>query len=122
MIPGDLTFRLYDTFGFPADLTADYARERGLTVDMEGFEVAMTGQRNRARAASQFRMEGTAKVSIEERTDFSGYEHLDGGATVLSRVVEDAETESISEGSEGLVILDTTPFMQKAADRLGIKV
>ena len=121
VIPGDLTFRLYDTFGFPADLTADYARERGLTVDMEGFEEAMTGQRDRARAASQFRMEGLAKVSIEERTDFSGYEHLDGSATVLSLVAEDTETESISEGSEGLVILDTTPFYAESGGQVGDK-
>ena len=121
VIPGDLTFRLYDTFGFPADLTADYARERGLTVDMEGFEEAMTGQRDRARAASQFRMEGVAKVSIEERTDFSGYEHLDGGATVLSLVAEDAETESISEGAEALVILDTTPFYAESGGQVGDK-
>ena len=119
VIPGELTFRLYDTFGFPADLTADYARERGLSVDMEGFEQAMAGQRNRARAASQFRMEGVAKVSVEERTDFIGYEGLESSATVLSLVLDDAETDSMSEGSEGFVILDRTPFYAESGGQVG---
>ena len=66
-------------------------------------------------------MEGVAKVSIEERTDFSGYEHLDGNATVLSLVAEDTETESISEGSEALVILDTTPFYAESGGQVGDK-
>jgi len=119
VIPGELTFRLYDTFGFPADLTADYARERGLSVDMEGFEQAMSAQRDRARAASQFRMEGVAKVSVEERTDFTGYEGLDGSATVLALVLNDAETDSMGEGSEGLVILDRSPFYAESGGQVG---
>ncbi|MAF07357.1 MAG: alanine--tRNA ligase [Acidiferrobacteraceae bacterium] len=119
VIPGELTFRLYDTFGFPADLTADYARERGLGVDMEGFEQAMAGQRDRARAASQFRMQGVAKVSVEERTDFTGYEGLDDSATVLSLVLDDAETDCLGEGSEGLVILDRTPFYAESGGQVG---
>ena len=119
VIPGELTFRLYDTFGFPADLTADYARERGLSVDMEGFEQAMSAQRDRARAASQFHMEGVAKVSVEERTDFTGYEGLDGSATVLALVLNDAETDSMGEGSEGLVILDRSPFYAESGGQVG---
>jgi len=119
VIPGELTFRLYDTFGFPSDLTADYARERGLSVDMEGFEQAMSAQRDRARAASQFRMEGVAKVSVEERTDFTGYEGLDGSATVLALVLNDAETDSMGEGSEGLVILDRSPFYAESGGQVG---
>ncbi|HCK76960.1 MAG TPA: alanine--tRNA ligase [Gammaproteobacteria bacterium] len=121
VIPGELTFRLYDTFGFPADLTADYARERGLSVDMEGFEQAMAGQRDRARAASQFRREGVARVSVEERTDFTGYDGLDGSATVLSLVTDDAEVEAIENGEQGLVILDQTPFYAESGGQVGDK-
>ena len=118
-IPGDLVFRLYDTFGFPADLTADYARERGLTVDMVGFEEAMAAQRDRARAASQFHMDGVASVSIEERTRFTGYDQLSGQATVLSVVEDDAEADTLSEGSQGLVILDSTPFYAESGGQIG---
>ena len=121
VIPGELAFKLYDTFGFPADLTADYARERGLSVDMEGFEEAMAGQRDRARAASQFRMEGVAKVSVEERTDFTGYEGLDGSATILSLVTDDAEVEAIDQGGEGLVVLNKTPFYAESGGQVGDK-
>ncbi len=119
VIPGDLTFRLYDTFGFPSDLTADYARERGLTVDMEGFEQAMDAQRERARAASQFQMDGLAQVSVEERTPFTGYEALEGGSSVLSLVLDDQETDTLAEGAAGLVILDQTPFYAESGGQVG---
>ena len=119
VIPGDLTFRLYDTFGFPADLTADYARERGLTVDMTGFEAAMDSQRERARAASQFQMDGMTKVSVEERTPFTGYQGLDGESTVLSLVENDAETDTLTEGVQGLVVLDSTPFYAESGGQVG---
>ncbi len=119
VIPGDLTFRLYDTFGFPSDLTADYARERGLTVDMEGFEQAMDAQRERARAASQFQMDGLAQVSVEERTSFTGYEALEGGSSVLSLVLDDQETDTLVEGAAGLVILDQTPFYAESGGQVG---
>ncbi len=119
VIPGDLTFRLYDTFGFPSDLTADYARERGLTVDMEGFEQAMDAQRERARAASQFQMDGLAQVSVEERTPFTGYEALEGSSSVLSLVLDDQETDTLAEGAAGLVILDQTPFYAESGGQVG---
>ncbi|NBP94020.1 MAG: alanine--tRNA ligase [Gammaproteobacteria bacterium] len=119
VIPGDLTFRLYDTFGFPSDLTADYARERGLSVDMEGFEQAMDAQRERARAASQFQMDGLAQVSVEERTTFTGYEALDGGSSVLSLVLDDQETDTLLEGAAGLIILDQTPFYAESGGQVG---
>ncbi|MEK9785791.1 MAG: alanine--tRNA ligase, partial [Gammaproteobacteria bacterium] len=119
VIPGDLTFRLYDTFGFPADLTADYARERGLSVDMEGFEQAMDGQRERARAASQFQMDGVASVSVEERTGFTGYQRLQDSAMVLSLVHAEQETDRLEEGAEGLVILDNTPFYAESGGQVG---
>ena len=119
IIPGELTFRLYDTFGFPADLTADYARERGLTVDMDGFEQAMAAQRERARAASHFRMDGAVSVSVEERTIFTGYDELNGEATVLSVVKDDIETDILAEGSEGLVVLESTPFYAESGGQVG---
>jgi len=119
VIPGDLTFRLYDTFGFPSDLTADYARERGLTVDLKGFEQAMDAQRERARAASQFQMDGLAQVSVEERTPFTGYEALEGGSSVLSLVFDDQETDTLVEGAAGLVILDQTPFYAESGGQVG---
>ena len=74
VIPGETVFRLYDTYGFPADLTADVAREHGLTLDMSGFDRAMNDQRERARAASQFQMGEITEVSIKDSTEFLGYE------------------------------------------------
>ena len=119
IIPGDLAFRLYDTFGFPADLTADYARERGLSVDMPGFEKAMEAQRERARAASQFQMDGIASVAIDERTPFTGYESLNGGSKILALVSNDIEVDSLATEAEGLIVLDETPFYAESGGQVG---
>ena len=119
IIPGDLAFRLYDTFGFPADLTADYARERGLSVDMPGFEKAMEAQRERARAASQFQMDGIASVAIDERTPFTGYESLNGGSKILALVSDDIEVDSLATEAEGLIVLDETPFYAESGGQVG---
>ena len=119
VIPGELTFRLYDTYGFPADLTADYAREQGLTVDMDGFEHAMSEQRERARAASQFQMVDATKVSIEESTVFTGYQSLADSATVLSIVYDGEEVGSIENGQAALVILDRTPVYAESGGQVG---
>ncbi len=119
IIPGDLAFRLYDTFGFPADLTADYARERGLSVDMPGFEQAMEAQRERARAASQFQMDGIASVAIDERTPFTGYESLTGGSKILAMVSNDVEVDSLATDAEGLIVLDETPFYAESGGQVG---
>ncbi|MHC8865183.1 alanine--tRNA ligase [Arenicellales bacterium IMCC57338] len=119
IIPGDLAFRLYDTFGFPADLTADYARERGLSVDMPGFERAMEAQRERARAASQFQMDGIASVAIDERTPFTGYESLTGGSKILAMVSNDVEVDSLATDAEGLIVLDETPFYAESGGQVG---
>ena len=119
VIPGELVFRLYDTYGFPADLTADYAREQGLTVDMAGFEHAMAEQRDRARAASQFQMADAIKVSIEESTEFLGYRSLVDSGMVLSIVCEGQEVPSIDSGQEAQVILDRTPVYAESGGQVG---
>ena len=119
LIPGALVFRLYDTYGFPADLTADYAREQGLTVDMAGFEHAMAEQRDRARAASQFQMTDTTKVSIDESTEFLGYDSLSDSAKILSIVCDGREISSIDSGQEAQVILDRTPVYAESGGQVG---
>ena len=84
VIPGETVFQLYDTYGFPVDLTADFAREHNLTVDHAGFEVAMTAQRDRARSASSFSAEYSQDINLDSQTDFTGYEHLDDQAQIIA--------------------------------------
>ena len=122
-IAGDDAFRLYDTYGFPVDLTADIARERGLAVDLEGFERAMDVQRARARAASQFG--GGVQIPAElaaalAPTRFTGYESLDlAGARVLAILGEDGPREALADGESGVVILDLTPFYAESGGQVG---
>ncbi len=118
-LPGELVFRLYDTYGFPADLTADIARERGLHIDEVGFEREMNAQRERARAASRFGMEQEAGPGVEGETDFTGYERLSDGATVIGLFRNGRSVESLAEGESGLVILDRTPFYAEAGGQVG---
>ncbi|GAA0720184.1 alanine--tRNA ligase [Dokdonella soli] len=122
-IPGDAAFRLYDTYGFPVDLTADIARERGLTVDMAGFELAMEQQRERARSASQF--EGRASLPAElastlAPTKFLGYETLAAdGCKVLALVRAGRAVDSLNDGEDAIVILDRTPFYAESGGQVG---
>jgi alanyl-tRNA synthetase len=111
-IPGETVFKLYDTFGFPVDLTADVARERGLTLDQDGFDVAMEGQRQKARAASKFGTDYTEGLDVEGRTEFSGYQTLTESAVV---------TSVMASGSAGgaAVILDRTPFYAESGGQVG---
>src|SRR5690606_9361279 len=83
-LPGDVVFKLYDTYGFPVDLTADVARERGLSVDEEGFEAAMTAQRDRARAASKFGSEASSSIQVDEQSEFSGYDRIEEESVVAA--------------------------------------
>ncbi len=118
-IPGDTVFKLYDTYGFPVDLTADIARERGLTLDMAGFEAAMEEQRERARAASSFRgVDQTTAVDVAE-AEFTGYEHLRDEATVQAIVVEGEPRERIEAGERGVIYLDRTPFYAESGGQVG---
>ena len=122
-IPGADAFRLYDTYGFPVDLTADIARERGLTVDMDGFEKAMNGQRERARAASQFDTKTSISADLVQRlrpTEFLGYGALDADAlNVVGIVRESREVDELADGDEGIVILDATPFYAESGGQVG---
>ncbi|HMM68312.1 MAG TPA: alanine--tRNA ligase, partial [Dokdonella sp.] len=122
-IPGRDVFRLYDTYGFPVDLTADIARERGLAVDMAGFEKAMNEQRERARAASSFESKGQLPAELASSlsaTRFSGYETTDEpGERVLAIVRGGRRLEALADGEEGIVILDRTPFYAESGGQVG---
>jgi len=118
-IPGETIFRLYDTYGFPADLTADIARERGLAVDAVGFEREMARQRQRARAASQFGATQGAALELEGETDFTGYEHLVDQPTVVALYRDGEPVDTLSAGEEGLVVLDVTPFYAESGGQVG---
>jgi alanyl-tRNA synthetase len=117
-IPGDVVFKLYDTYGFPTDLTADIARERNLTLDMDGFNLEMEAQRQRARAASQFSSADTRDVELDYVTQFVGYDTLDGESTVLALVADGQIVESV-EGQEAVVVLDRTPFYAESGGQAG---
>ncbi|NBC23976.1 MAG: alanine--tRNA ligase [Gammaproteobacteria bacterium] len=119
VIPGDVVFRLYDTYGFPVDLTADIARERGLTIDQQGFEAAMEGQRERARAASKFGVAEGEGVVVEAASSFSGYEQ-DMGASEVIALVKDGETVTeLAAGQRGGVVLASTPFYAESGGQVG---
>jgi alanyl-tRNA synthetase len=119
VIPGETVFRLYDTYGFPADLTADVAREHGLTLDMSGFDRAMNDQRERARAASQFQMGEITEVSVENSTEFLGYEEHESSGQVLAILRDNQEVDVLSPGEDGFVILDRTPFYAESGGQVG---
>ncbi len=119
VIPGELAFRLYDTYGFPVDLTADIARERGLSIDMEGFEREMERQRERARAAGHFSVDQSRAVELEGETEFTGYDRLADLVTVEAILHDGRETERLSAGQEGVVYLDHTPFYAESGGQVG---
>ncbi len=118
-LDGDTVFKLYDTYGFPLDLTADIARERGLRVDEAGFERAMQAQRERARGASQFEAEGLGDAGVDQATVFVGYEALATAARVLSLLSEGQRVEHIDEGTHGVVVLDVTPLYAESGGQVG---
>ncbi|MBL1276643.1 MAG: alanine--tRNA ligase [Ectothiorhodospiraceae bacterium] len=118
-ISGETVFKLYDTYGFPVDLTADIARERDLTLDMAGFEAAMDAQRERARAASNFGAEAVQGLTVEGQTEFSGYDHLQDSGKVLALFHDGATTDQLTVGDEGLLQLDKTPFYAESGGQAG---
>ncbi|MEW7982603.1 MAG: alanine--tRNA ligase [gamma proteobacterium symbiont of Phacoides pectinatus] len=118
-IPGETVFKLYDTYGFPTDLTADIARERGLSLDMPGFESEMEAQRERARAASQFGAEQQIEIALDGETDFTGYERLEDSATVIALFRDGRSVDGLGDGDEGLVVLDRTPFYAESGGQVG---
>jgi len=118
-IPGEIVFQLYDTYGFPIDLTADIARERELTLDIAGFERAMEAQRTRARSASQFASGLSEQVTIEGITTFSGYEKTDDEATITSILIEGEQVEQLNAGQQGIIVLDNSPFYAESGGQAG---
>jgi alanyl-tRNA synthetase len=118
LLDGETAFRLYDTFGFPVDLTADICRERGVMLDMAGFEAAMEAQRERARAASKF----SAAAGLEYaggKTEFRGYDTLSVQAKVVALYREGAQVEALKSGDTGTVVLDRTPFYAESGGQVG---
>ncbi|MBJ6138168.1 alanine--tRNA ligase [Marinobacter litoralis] len=118
-IPGETVFTLYDTYGFPVDLTNDIARERGLTLDYAGYEKAMEAQRERARAASKFGIDYNAEgLSIEGETEFTGYDHIDGKERVRVVLVDGEERKAVA-GDDCVVVLERTPFYAESGGQVG---
>ena len=118
-LPGELIFQLYDTYGFPTDLTNDIARERGLAMDMDGYQQCMQQQRDRARAASQFGSDDIASIRVEGRTDFIGYTDLAGDGEVLALHTAGKAIERVAEGCEVIVVLDRSPFYAESGGQVG---
>ena len=118
-VDGDVAFKLYDTFGFPFDLTADVAREKGLSVDEKGFKVAMESQRERARSASSFSSSTQDRVDFEGETQFIGYNQDEADAIILAIFVEGKPVESVSEGTNAIIVLDQTPFYAESGGQVG---
>jgi len=118
-IPGDVVFKLYDTYGFPVDLTADIARERDLTVDQSGFDEAMSGQRDRARAASKFSAAGGDAIKSDLETSFLGYEGTEAGSEVVALFNDGKPVDKLIVGDDGGVILASTPFYAESGGQIG---
>ncbi len=119
VIPGTTVFKLYDTYGFPVDLTADIARERHLQLDLEGFETAMTQQRERSRQASQFEITHSA-AQIDASTEFSGYEkNLRGNGKIIALYREGKPVDTLNKGDKGSIVLDRTPFYAESGGQIG---
>ena len=119
VIDGDTVFKLYDTYGFPVDLTADIARERGLTIDQGRFDVAMEEQRKRSQEASKFSVDLRADTKVDSRTLFQGYERLKASGRVLMLLKDGAAVEQLNAGETGEVVLDRTPFYAEAGGQVG---
>ncbi len=118
-LPGELVFKLYDTYGFPIDLTADIARERSLTVDTEGFEKAMAKQRQQSQAASSFSAAAESGVETDIETEFSGYERIEASGRVVALFADGEAVDELTDGAQGAVVLDTTPFYAESGGQVG---
>ena len=119
LIAGETIFRLYDTYGFPVDLTADIARERGLQLDMAGFEQAMAAQRARARAAGHFAIDYNDQLVVEGRTEFTGYEHLAEKSRITAIFQANEAAAGLQAGENGAIILEKTPFYAESGGQAG---
>ncbi|KTF11326.1 alanine--tRNA ligase [Pseudoalteromonas sp. H103] len=119
VIPGDLVFKLYDTYGFPADLTADVARERQMTIDHKGFEECMAVQRKTAQQAGKFGADYNEQLKSEKLTEFKGYDNTHHSATVVEIFAGGEAVQLLEDGQEGIVILDRTPFYAESGGQTG---
>ncbi len=119
VIPGDVVFQLYDTYGFPVDLTADYAREKHLTVDHAGFDIAMTAQRERARAAKSFGTDYNQTIKLDAQTEFTGYQHLNEQSKIIGLFQNSEAVDKLPVGAEGVVVLESTPFYAESGGQVG---
>ena len=119
VIDGEMAFKLYDTYGFPIDLTADVAREKNLTVDQAGFGAAMEAQRERARSASNFGAAGNARIEFDGSTNFIGYQQDEADAKIIGIFVDGQAVQSIDEGQEAVILLDQTPFYAESGGQSG---
>ncbi|MDE1309272.1 alanine--tRNA ligase [Vibrio aestuarianus] len=119
VLDGETAFKLYDTYGFPADLTNDVARERGLSIDEEGFEKAMDAQRQRAREAGQFGTDYNTLIKVDTQTDFCGYSSTKGESHVEAIFVEGTQVESLSAGNKAIIVLAETPFYAESGGQCG---
>ncbi|ECC6845870.1 alanine--tRNA ligase [Salmonella enterica subsp. enterica] len=120
-LDGETAFRLYDTYGFPVDLTADVCRERNIKVDEAGFEAAMEEQRRRAREASGFGADYNAMIRVDRASEFKGYDHLELNGKVTALFVDGKAVEAINAGQEAVVVLDQTPFYAESGGQVGDK-
>jgi len=119
VIPGEVVFKLYDTYGFPYDLTADVARERNLEIDQAGFETAMEAQRERARAASKFGVDLRDTVQLQGRTSFTGHETLGGQGRITALILDGVQVQQLQAGQAGRVVLDQSPFYAESGGQVG---
>ncbi|AEF53731.1 alanine--tRNA ligase [Marinomonas posidonica] len=119
VLPGEAVFKLYDTYGFPADLTNDVARENGLEIDEEGFEAAMEAQRARARSASNFTMDMSGSLDLDVQTEFTGYDQLEDRCVVETILLDGETVEFVEAGQQAVVILKNTPFYGESGGQVG---
>ncbi|MBT4855205.1 MAG: alanine--tRNA ligase, partial [Halieaceae bacterium] len=119
VLPGELVFRLYDTYGFPVDLTNDIARERNLTLDVEGYDEAMAQQRKRSQESGSFKVDYNESVTIPGETQFTGYDSTEGSGTILALLAEGEMAQSLAAGERGVVVLNSTPFYGESGGQVG---
>lgn len=119
VISGETVFLLYDTYGFPVDLTADVARENSLTIDHAGFEVKMAKQRDRARAANNFATDYQQAIQLNGQTQFTGYDYLNDSVEIIALYQQGQAVNSLNAGDEGIVVLDKTPFYAESGGQVG---
>lgn len=119
VIPGEIIFRLYDTYGFPVDLTNDIARERELTLDIEGYESAMAAQRKRSQESGAFKVDYNDTIALDGETAFVGYDSVTAEASVVALIKDGEQVDALAEGDSGIVVLDKTPFYGESGGQVG---